>query len=203
MVPQLLQLQCFHDQDRLQYLRHGQFILNNHSELIEYAINDEAPETFEAYHDNLVTRQSRQHNENIQGILSEARGFTARLSMVLFALEQAIEFAGEHDEDEGEDSDAEWSNEITQVCVEAATTIMDYLISQKLIMMDLEEVTANTIPSDDMCTTPVPQASWLKKLLLSVEDPQGTISPSNLTRSHICVPVMGKYKVEKAIELFT
>lgn len=54
------------------------------------------------------------------------------------------------------------------------------------------------------CTTPVPQASRLKKLLLlSVEDPQGTISPSNLTRIHICEPVMGKYKVEKAIELCT
>lgn len=118
-----------------------------HSEPIEYVINNEALETFEVYHNNLVTRQSRQHNENIQGILSKARGFTARLSMVLFALEQAIEIAGEQDEEEGEDSDAEWSNEITQVCVEAATTIMDYLISQKLIMMDLKEVTANTIPS--------------------------------------------------------
>ena len=120
-----------------------------HSEPIEYVINNGALETFEAYHDNLVTRQSRQHNENIQGILSRACGFMARLSMVLSALEQAIKIAGEHEE-EGEDSDAEWSNEITQVCIEAATTIMDYLISQKLIMMDLEEVTANTIPSGDV-----------------------------------------------------
>ena len=172
-----------------------------HCQPIEYTINNEALETFEAYHDNLVTRQSRQHNENIQGILSKARGFTAQLSMVLFALEQAINMAvtGEHDEDE--DSEEEWSNDITKVCVEAATTIMDYLIRQKLIMMDLKEVIADTVPSSDVCTTSVPQPSRLKKLLFSVEDAQGTVSPSSLTRGHISEPTMEKYKVDKALEL--
>lgn len=174
----------------------------NHCQPIEYVFTDEALEIFEAYHDNLVTRQSKQHNENIQGILSKARGFTARLCMVLFALEQAIEITQEHDEDDN-DSEVQWSNQITKACVEAATTIMDYLIRQKLIMMDLKEVTADTVPSGDMCTTyNIAQAGRLKRLLLLPnEDDQGTISPSSLTRGHISEPVLGKYKVEKAIEL--
>ena len=174
-----------------------------HSQPIEYIITDEALETFEAYHDNLVTRQSKQHDENIQGILSKAHGFTARLSMVLFALEQAINITQYDDEDDN-DSESQWSNEITKLCVEGATTIMDYLIGQKLIMMDLKEVTADTVPSGSMCTASIAQAGRLKKLLLlPIEDDQGTISPSSLTRGHISEPVLGKYKVEKAIELCT
>ena len=180
-----------------------------HCKPIEYVIINEAMETFEAYQDNLVTRQSKQHNENIQGILSKARGFTARLTMVLFTLVQAIKITSKDDEDEVEyddddDCEAEWSNEITKVCVEAATTIMDYLIKQKLIMMDLKEITADTVPSGGMCTTSVAQPGRLRKLLLlSTEDGQGIISPSNVTRGHISEPVLGKYKVEKALELCT
>ena len=59
--------------------------------------------------------------------------------MVLFALEQAISITNGNNED-NDDTESEWSNEITKVCVEAATTIMDYLIGQKLTMMDLKEV---------------------------------------------------------------
>ena len=42
------------------------------------------------YHDKLVCCLSQQVDGNIQGILSKARGYTARLAMILFALEQTL-----------------------------------------------------------------------------------------------------------------
>jgi len=51
----------------------------------------EAYTVFEAAHDRLVDRKRRTEDENIQGILSKAKGYTARLVMILFALEQTIE----------------------------------------------------------------------------------------------------------------
>ena len=92
-----------------------------------------------------MTRQGQQSDENIQGILSKARGFTARLSMILFSLEQAIAHL---DEFEGDDPSQSWLNEITTECVEAAATIMDHLIQQKLITMDLNEVPCTLVDSD-------------------------------------------------------
>ena len=170
-----------------------------HKESVEYVIDGAALTQFEDYHDNLVTRQGRQCDENIQGILSKARGFTARLSMILFALEQTIAHL---DEFEGDDDPSQsWSNEITAKCVEAAATIMDHLIQQKLIMMDLNEVPEGHTPVNS--DRHIPHATRLRKLLLlSAEDQDGTISPSSITRAHISEPTLGKYKVDKALELF-
>ena len=120
-----------------------------HTIQVEYVIEGEALTEFEKYHDNLVTRQGRQSDENIQGILSKARGFTARLSMILFAVEQALAMdinEEDNNTDDYDDSDCSnrdspsWSNEISATCVIAAATIMDHLIQQKLIMMDFRGV---------------------------------------------------------------
>ena len=116
--------------------------------------------------------------------------------MILFSLEQAIAHL---DEFEGDDPSQSWSNEITAECVEAAATIMDHLIQQKLIMMDLNEVPeGHTSVDSDVY---IPHAARLRKLL-SAEDQDGIISPSSVTRAHISAPTLGKYKVEKALELF-
>ena len=61
-----------------------------HSTSCTYTITGEAIEAFREYHNSLVVRQSRQVYGNIQGILSKARGYTARLAMIIYALEQAL-----------------------------------------------------------------------------------------------------------------
>ena len=98
-------------------------------------MDGDALTSFQRYHDDLVRRQSRQVNENIQGILLKARGYVARLSMVL---EQALENVLEGVNPESPCTT--WSTTITEDCVNAAALIMDYLIKQKLIMMDAEEI---------------------------------------------------------------
>lgn len=164
----------------------------------EYTMDDNALTAFQIYHDDLVHRQSRQVNDDIQGILSKARGYVARLSMVLFVLEQALESVLEGDNPE---SPCTWSTTITEDCVKAAQ-IMDYLIKQKLIMMDALEIG----PSD---TTPgqmahVEEGDRLRRLLtLMTDDEAGHISPSKVAQKHICAPTDGKYSVSKAMDLFS
>ena len=111
--------------------------------------------------------------------------------MIIFALEQSLSIV--------EEGNSTWSTKITEKCVLAANAIIDYCIQQKIIMMDIAEVADSSVPS----IPSIQYAARLKKfILLSSEDEAGTISPSNVTRGHISECVLGKYKVEKAFELF-
>ena len=115
--------------------------------------------------------------------------------MILHALEQALDkvIDGECDVC----PNTSWSREIPVGCIQAAVSIMNYLIEQKLIMMDLVEQTS------EQALTPIPDANRIRKLLvLPVEDEDGHISPSKIAQKHICAPTDGKYTVFKATELF-
>ena len=164
----------------------------------EYTLDDDALVEFQKYHDDLVHRQSKESNENVQGILSKARGYVARLSMVLFVLEQTLAKILE-----GENPECPttmWSVTISADCVSAAASIMDYLIKQKLIMMDVVEA-----GSSAHSTVPLvyPNGERLRRLLIFMsEDDEGHISPSKVAQKHICAPIDGKYTVSKALELF-
>ena len=112
--------------------------------------------------------------------------------MILYALEQALDKVID-----GECNvcpNTSWSREVPVGCIQAAVTIMNYLIEQKLIMMDLVEQTS------EQALTPIPDANRIRKLLvLPVEYEDGHISPSKIAQKHICVPTDGKYTVFKAI----
>ena len=137
---------------------------------------------------------------NIQGILSKARGYTAQLAMILFALEQTLTHIIEGERDVCPNTS--WSFDISSSCTRAACTIMDYLIQQKLIIMDVTEVDEhNTLHADQLVQ--IPDAKRMRRLLLPpLEDNDGQITPSNLAQKHICAPTDGKYTVVKALEVF-
>ena len=106
-----------------------------HKRSQEYILHDDALIEFQRYHDDLVQLQSRQHNENVQGILLKARGYVVRLSMVLF-----IPLSTILESESPECQTTMWSVTISADCVSAAASIMDYRINQKLIMMDILEI---------------------------------------------------------------
>ena len=168
-----------------------------HSIARTYTITGEAIEAFREYHNSLVIRQSRQVDGNTQGILSKARGYTARLAMIIHALEQALAkiIDGECDECPS----TSWSVDIPTDCIRASVTIMDYLIEQKLIMMDLIEQTSIHTETNNGT---IHDAHRIRKLLVLPVEEDGHISPSKVAQKHICAPVDGKYTVHKAIELF-
>ena len=183
-----------------------------HSDKCTYTFTDEGYQQFTVCHDALVTRQSCQSNESIQGILSKARGYIARTAMIIFVLQQAVEHvtttstrdtdsAGLHQPSPSPSLSPSptWSYKVTSSCVEAASTILDYLCKQKMMMMDLKESCA-----DDPQTTQdeeVNSGSRLRKLLL-MEMEDGHISPSKVAQKHICAPSNGRYPVSNAFELF-
>ena len=161
----------------------------------------DALDTYTDYHDQLVRRQSRQVDGNIQGILSKARGYKARLAMILFALEKTLTHIIEGECDVCPNTS--WGFDISSSCTRAACTIMDYLIQQKLIIMDVTEVDEhNTLHADQLVQ--IPDAKRMRRLLLlPLEDNDGQITPSKLAQKHICAPTDGKYTVVKALELFS
>ena len=57
-----------------------------HSKHSTYTFTDEGYQQFTVSHDALVTWQSCQTNDSIQGILSKARGYIARTAMIIFVL---------------------------------------------------------------------------------------------------------------------
>lgn len=73
----------------------------------------------------IILPPGRQHNENIQGILSKARGFTARLSMVLLALEQAINMADTDEQDEDEEGQTRLQKRALKLLPQSWTTSSD------------------------------------------------------------------------------
>ena len=171
-----------------------------HSSPHTYVLIGDSLETYREYHDQLVRRQSQQLDGNIQGILSKARGYTARLAMILFALEQTLTHIIEGECDVCPNTS--WSFDVSNSCTRAACTIMDYLIQQKLIIMDVTEVNEDsTLHADQLLQ--IPDANRMRRLLLlPLEDNDGQITPSKVAQEHICAPTDRKYTVMKALELF-
>ena len=105
-------------------------------------------------------------------------------------------------DDENSSEDRPWSVTITGECVRAATTMMDYLIKQKLIMMDTDEIGPDEPAAVDISRGTNSNGDRLRKLLtLMTEDDDGHISPSKVAQ-HICAPTDGKYTVTNALKLF-
>ena len=59
-----------------------------------YTLAREAFEAFTTVYDKLVRQTMWVKDENAQGILAKASGYSARVAMVLHALEQAVLFVG-------------------------------------------------------------------------------------------------------------
>ena len=96
-----------------------------------------------------------------------------------------------------------WSVTITGECVRADATVMDYLIKQKLIMMDVDEIGPDKPAAVEVSRGSHSNGDRLRRLLtLMADDDNGHISPSKVAQKHICAPTDGKYSVSNAIKLF-
>ena len=122
-----------------------------HIDQCTYTFTDEGYQQFTLCHDALVTRQSCQSNDSIQGILSKARGCIARTALIIFVLQQAVEHVTTTSTSDADSACSHqpspspsptWSYKVTSSCVQAASTILDYLCKQKMMMMDLKETCA-------------------------------------------------------------
>ena len=141
---------------------------NAHKKALEYSLQGEAYAAFENARDTLVDKKQASEDEDIQGILSKAKGYTARLAMVLFALEQAITHLELSSQSSSQNQPTLlWSTSITQASVEAAEKIITSLYTQKVIMLDKHQDAIDTLPPSDL--------RKLSKILGCVPTPDGVI----------------------------
>lgn len=70
-----------------------------------------------------------------------------------------------------------WSVDIPVDCIRACVTIMDYLVDQKLIMMDLMERTSTLSETEN---GNIHDAKRIRKLLAFPVEADGHISPSKV-----------------------
>ena len=94
----------------------------------EYTLEGDAYDEFQLVHDSLVREKLRATNENVQGILSKARGYVARLAMIIHCLEQTMCPNSEGD-------DVQWNTTISKKAVTAAGAIVEHFNKQKFIAL--------------------------------------------------------------------
>ena len=62
----------------------------NHQSSVQYNFADRAYEAYRKAHDKLVDLKAATTNEDLQGVYAKSRGYVARVSMIIHALEQAV-----------------------------------------------------------------------------------------------------------------
>ena len=103
------------------------------SNVVQYSLEGRAYEIYREFHDQLVTGKTRTDNENAQGILAKARGYCARIAMVVHSLDQALRRMNPSNAVSNES--AEWESKVSGKCMEAAVHITAHLNNQKMIML--------------------------------------------------------------------
>ncbi len=150
-----------------------------------YTFEGQAYQSFAEAHDALVRQKMKAVNEDEQGILAKARGYTARLAMILHCLEQAVSRAS------GMQVEAEtWSVEITDQAVKNAAAIIQHFNQQKLIMLGLQTDSTRSISS-----------RLVRLLTIPTKSADGILQPSEVAQKHISEKVGQSYPIAKAVEL--
>ena len=176
-------------------------IMQQHShEASSYCFTAAGLDSFKLYHDILVDQKAATDDEDVQGVLSKARGYIARTAMVLHCLEQAVErqvLTSTEDSERGGVDD--WELCIGPHTVSAAAKIINHLNQQKLIIVGKDGSTdkSTSLDGDSTCSR-----DKVKRVLTSVPvASNGLINPSTLGQKHISEKVGSSYPVKKAIEL--
>ena len=133
-------------------------------------------------------------DKNVQGVLSKARGYTARLSMVLHCLEQAVSRVISQTFDDTA-SQPLWDLEITAKAVNSAAAIIQHLNTQKIIMLGVDGVSEPSAGATALSNRVV------RLLMMESRASDGIIYPSEVAQKHISEKVGQSYPISKAIDL--
>lgn len=162
-------------------------IMKNHKEAKLYTFEGSAYAAFRDIHDGLIHQKLKTKNEDAQGILAKARGYAARIAMVLHVLEQALHIVVNGEAEE------EWEVSVSTNAVKAAGTIITHFTSQKCIMLGLSE--------DGIDTSPSLSKKLIRLLSMPTRRGDGIIMPSEVSQKHISEKVGASYPASKAMEL--
>ena len=133
----------------------------------------------------------RSNNEDVQGILSNARGYCARIAMVIHSVEQALQSIRHHESEQ-----QDWNTNVSVKAMKLASAINDHFNKQKFIMLGLDEINSDADSFDG-----VPLSNRMCRLLsITWKADDGTITPSEVNQKHLCERVGQSYPCSKALE---
>lgn len=165
-------------------------IMEEHMTHQLYTFDSAACEEYKNLHDELVREKLKTNNEKAEGILSKARGYAARIAMIIHTLEQALHHVNHPSEE------TSWQTAISSDSVKAASVIIKHFNNQKLIMLGQLENEREGI--DDGGTI---QKRVARMLTMGTKNGDGVITPSDISQKHISEKVGTSYPTSKAIEL--
>ena len=162
-------------------------ISDSHKDTLIYTLEGESYVAYCDIHDRLVAEKLKTKNENAQGIQSKARGYVARIAMIIHCLEQSRERSLDS-------SQPHWETKISVNAVRAATAIVNHFNQQKYIMLGIDDADKNgrTMSS-----------KIVRVLTMESESGNGTITPSEVSQKHISEKVGASYPTSKAVETLT
>ena len=166
-------------------------VYENHKDNITYTLEGDAYTEYAQMHDLLVRDKLQSSNEDVQGILSKARGYCARIAMVIHSLEQALQSIS-YDESEQED----WDSKVSVKAAKSASAIIHHLNKQKFITLGVDE----TDPDADSSQTGALSNKMYRLLSITWKTDDGTITPSEVSQKHLCERVGQSYPCTKAIK---
>ena len=165
-------------------------LYENHKDNVTYTLEGDAYTEYAQTHDLLVHDKLQSNNEDVQGILSKARGYCARIAMVIHSLEQTLQSIY-HDESDFED----WDSKVSVKAAKSASAIIHHLNKQKFIMLGVDE----TDPDANSSQTGALSNRMCRLLSITWKADDGTITPSEVTQKHLCERVGQSYPYSKAM----
>ena len=173
---------------------------NHNSGSVVYCLEGDAYTIYQETHDQLVTQKLKTNSENAQGILSKARGYCARIDMVIHALEQALQQLDRSDLDtSADDVQPDWECRVTPKAVKAAPEIISHFNQQKFIMLGLN---LDTDSEEDNSGSSISLPKKIVRLLSTTwRSNDGCITPSEVCQKHISERVGHSYPSSKAVDL--
>ena len=163
-------------------------IYEHHKHEVVYTLEGDAYQEYRSTHDLLVNEKMKSTNEDVQGVLSKARGYCARIAMAIHSLEQALENITRQPEHR-----LDWDSKISLKATKASSAIIHHLNLQKIIMLGINEVSP--------CLTCILSSRMCRFLSASWKTADGTITPSEVSQKHLCERVGQGYPSSKALEL--
>ena len=173
-----------------------QCVIDLHDFPKTYSFGEDAMKSFIEYHDALNERKRSTIDNDIRGVLSKAKGQSARLATILHVADHCIKSASTQ------------LNETDQLPLEVgensmnrSTVLMNHLINVKYILCPpaTSEESHGLNPINGIVENERNvENEKIRKIVTHLET---SVSPSFISRKSWCLPVNGKYPVHSAIQI--
>ena len=170
-------------------------VIDLHESPRAYIFGEDAMKSFIEYHDELNERKKSTVDNDMRGVLSKAKGQSARLATARHVFDHCIKSASRQ-----LDESNRLPLEVGEDSMNRSTILMNHLINVKYILCppatSVESLGLNFI-NETLVNGRDVESEKIRKMLTHLET---IMSPSFISRKSWCLPINGKYPVQSAIQ---